>query len=230
MKSMISVALVVASFGIASAQSSLQVASMDSVVRGNSYSSGQLTGHINLRNTSSSSKDYYARRAKVGSSPVVDSYYFCWDLCYPTWSSSSMGTVTIPAGGVANDFSCYIYLKAAGLTGVDTIWYTFKNAADANDTLRVGVAWELSTTFSLDEAITGAAVWVDANGLLRLETAPWMEDVTEVIVFDVLGRETARYTGVQALLNGVALPGSGWYTVRFASSSAVLCTEKVVVR
>ena len=81
MKSMISAALVVASFGIASAQSSLQVASMDSVVRGNSYSSGQLTGHINLRNTSSSSKDYYARRAKVGSSAVVDSNYFCWDLC-----------------------------------------------------------------------------------------------------------------------------------------------------
>jgi len=230
MKSMISAALVVASFGIASAQSSLQVASMDSVVRGNSYASGQLTAHINLRNTSSSSKDYYARRAKVGSSPVVDSNYFCWDLCYPTWSSSSMGTVTIPAGGVANDFSCYIYLKAAGLTGVDTIWYTFKNAADANDTLRVGVAWELSTTFSLDEAITGAAVWVDANGLLRLETAPWMEDVTEVIVFDVLGRETARYSGVQALLSGVALPGSGWYTVRFVSPSAVLRTEKVVVR
>ena len=55
---------------------------MDSVVRGNSYASGQLTGHINLRNTSSSSKDYYARRAKVGSSAVVDSNYFCWDLSF----------------------------------------------------------------------------------------------------------------------------------------------------
>jgi hypothetical protein len=230
MKSMISAALVVASFGIASAQSSLQVASMDSVVRGNSYASGQLTGHINLRNTSSSSKDYYARRAKVGSSAVVDSNYFCWDLCYPTWSSNSMGTVTIPAGGVANDFSCYIYLKAAGLTGVDTIWYTFKNAADANDTLRVGVAWELSTTFSLDEAIRSAAVWVDANGLLRAESAAWMVDVNEVFVFDVLGREIARFSGVQALLNGVDLPGSGWHTVRFASSSAVLRTEKVFLR
>jgi hypothetical protein len=141
-----------------------------------------------------------------------------------------MGTVTIPAGGVANDFSCYIYLKAAGLTGVDTIWYTFKNAADANDTLRVGVAWELSTTFSLNEAIAGAAVWADANGLLRAESAPWMDDVTEVFVFDVLGRESARYTGVQALLNGVSLPGSGWYTVRFVAPNAVLRTEKVFLR
>jgi hypothetical protein len=230
MKSLISAALVVASFGIASAQSSLQVASMDSVVRGNSYASGQLTAHINLRNTSSSSKDYYARRAKVGSSAVVDSNYFCWDLCYPTWSSNSMGTVTIPAGGVANDFSGYIYLKAAGLTGVDTIWYTFTNAADANDTLRVGVAWELSTTFSLDEAIAGAAVWADANGLLRAESAPWMDDVTEVFVFDVLGRESARYNGVEALLNGVSLPGSGWYTVRFVAPNTVLRTEKVFLR
>ncbi len=227
---MISAALVVASFGIASAQSSLQVASMDSVVRGNSYASGQLTGHINLRNTSSSSKDYYARRAKVGSSAVVDSNYFCWDLCYSTFASSSLGTVAIPAGGVANDFSCYIYLKAAGLTGADTIWYTFTNAADANDTLRVGVAWELSTTFSLEEALAGAAVWSDANGLLRAESAPWMDDVTEVFVFDVLGRESARYTGVQALLNGAYLPGSGWYTVLFVSSRSVLRTEKVFIR
>jgi hypothetical protein len=57
-----------------------------------------------------------------------------------------------------------------------------------------------------------------------------MDDVTEVFVFDVLGRESARYTGVQALLNGVSLPGSGWYTVRFVSSRAVLRTEKVLLR
>lgn len=227
---MLSAALLVAFFGIASAQTSLQVASMDSVIRGNSYASGQLTGHINLKNTSTSSKDYYARRAKVGTSAVVDSNYFCWDLCYPTWSSNSMGTVTIPAGGVANDFSCYIYLKAAGLTGIDTIWYTFTNAADANDTLRVGVAWELTTTFALDEAVSGAAVWVDANGLLRAESAAWMDDVNEVLVFDVLGREVARYSGVEAVLNGVNLPGNGWYTVRFASTSAVLRTEKVLMK
>jgi hypothetical protein len=121
-------------------------------------------------------------------------------------------------------------LKAAGLTGADTIWYTFTNAADANDTLRVGVSWELSTTFSLEEALAGAAVWSDANGLLRAESAPWMDDVTEVFVFDVLGRESARYTGVQALLNGAYLPGSGWYTVLFVSSRSVLRTEKVFIR
>lgn len=226
MKTQLSALTIAILIGASAQGQSLQVASMDSVIYGNSMASGQLTGHINLKNTSSTSKDYYARRAKVGASAVVDSNYFCWDLCYPTWSSNSMGTVTIPAGGIANDFSCYIYLKAAGLVGRDTIWYTFTNAADASDTLRVAVAWELSTTFGQSElAALAAPVWM-RDGRLYTQKQPWMDNVDGVVLVDAFGREAARWHGVAELLQGAVVPGRGWYTVRFESAGKTLRSER----
>ena len=226
MKSRLSALALGLLFGATAQGQSLQVSSMDSVLYGNSFASGQLTGHVNLKNTSSTSKDYYARRAKVGTSAVVDSNYFCWDLCYPTWSSSSMGTVTIPAGGVANDFSGYIYLKAAGLVGRDTIWYTFTNAADASDTLQVAVAWELSTTFGQSElAALAAPVWM-RDGKVYTQEQPWMDNVDGVVLVDAFGREAARWNGVTELLQGAVVPGRGWYTVRFESAGKTLRSER----
>lgn len=128
-------------FGVASASSaqSLSIANMDSLVYVNSHSGIQATAHIAVTNTSTSSKDYKVIRRKVGNTGLVDSNYFCWDLCYPVWANQSQGTVSIGAGGTAYDFSGYAYVRDTSANGQDTIWYTFVNDADANDSLQVPI-------------------------------------------------------------------------------------------
>lgn len=120
---------------------SLTVASMDSIAYVNSHNGIQATAHISVTNTSNSSKDYVVVRRKVGTTGLVDSNYFCWDLCYPVWANQSQGTVTVGAGSTANDFSGYAYVRDTSSNGQDTIWYTFINASDATDSLQVQVVY-----------------------------------------------------------------------------------------
>ena len=130
----------------------LQITSMDSLVRGNSTHTGIMSGHITVKNTSTVTNNYYVKRAKVGhTAAFVDSSYFCWDLCYPYWVDQSQGTVTIAPGQTASDFSAYVYLPANGVAGQDTIWYTFFNAANASDSLRTFIVWSIDATYSHGE-------------------------------------------------------------------------------
>jgi hypothetical protein len=130
---------------------SLTVASMDSIASVNSHNGIQATAHISVTNTSNASKDYVVVRRKVGSTGLVDSNYFCWDLCYPVWANQSQGTVTVGAGGTANDFSGYAYVRDTSANGQDTIWYTFINAADATDSLQVQVVFGFNRYVSMTE-------------------------------------------------------------------------------
>lgn len=130
---------------------SLTVATMDSIVYVNSHSGIQATAHIAVTNTSTASKDYKVVRRKVGATGLVDSNYFCWDLCYPVWANQSQGTVTIGAGSTAYDFSGYAYVRDTSANGQDTIWYTFVNDADANDTLQVSVVYAFNRYVSTVE-------------------------------------------------------------------------------
>ena len=83
---------------------------------------------------------------------MVDSNYFCWDLCYPVWANQSQGTVTIGAGSTANDFSGYAYVRDTSANGQDTIWYTFINNADATDSLQVQVVYGFNRYVASPEA------------------------------------------------------------------------------
>ena len=98
-------------FSLKLASQSIVVASKDSIAYVNSISGQQAVGHIALKNISNSSKDYFLVRRKVGSTGLVDSNYVCWDLCYGTFASQSLGNVTIAAGAVAYDFSGYSYVR-----------------------------------------------------------------------------------------------------------------------
>ncbi len=131
---------------------SLTVASMDSIAYINSHYGIQATAHVSVTNTSTSSKDYKVVRRKVGTTGLVDSNYFCWDLCYPVWANQSQGTVTIGAGSTANDFSSYAYVPDTSANGQDTIWYTFINNADATDSLQVQMVYGFNRYVTSPEA------------------------------------------------------------------------------
>lgn len=138
-------------FSIYLSGQSLILESKDSIAYVNSIVGEQAKGDITMKNISSSSKDYYLVRSKVGSSGLVDSNYFCWDLCYPTFAGQSQGTVTIAAGAVAYDFSGYAYVRDTNAVGQDTVWYTVINATDASDTLRIYMVYRFSKTFDLPD-------------------------------------------------------------------------------
>ena len=66
-------------------------------------------GHIELLNVDTIANDYYLKIARVGSTGLVDSNAFCFDLCYGAGTAASMGTVNIASGAVSYDFAGYAY-------------------------------------------------------------------------------------------------------------------------
>jgi hypothetical protein len=131
---------------------SLMVTSMDSIAYVNSHNGTQATAHISVKNNTATSKDYRVVRRRIGTTGLVDSNYFCWDLCYPTWANQSQGTVTIAPGATANDFSGYAYVLDSSANGQDSIWYTFVNASDANDSIQVTVVYAFNRYVSNSES------------------------------------------------------------------------------
>jgi len=168
---------------LASAQS-LMVVAMDSIAYVNSHNGIQATAHISVKNSSASVKDYRVLRRRIGTTGLVDSNYFCWDLCYPTWANQSQGTVTIAPGATANDFSGYAYVRDTSANGQDSIWYTFVNASDASDSLQVRVVYAFNRYVSNSEselpllsvypqpALPGQRVYGIPTQALKLE---WMD-------------------------------------------------------
>ncbi|MDG1758251.1 MAG: hypothetical protein P8H41_03565, partial [Schleiferiaceae bacterium] len=73
------------------------------VINPNSMSVGE--GHIELLNVDTIANDYYLKIARVGSTGLVDSNAFCFDLCYGAGAVASMGTVNIASGAVSYDFA-----------------------------------------------------------------------------------------------------------------------------
>jgi len=138
-------------FSLKLSSQSLLVHSQDSIAYVNSIVGQQASGNIAFKNISNSSKDYYLIRRKEGLTGLVDSNYFCWDLCYTTGASQSLGNVTIAAGAVAYDFSGYAFVRDTSAKGQDTIWYTIINAIDPTDTLQVQMVYSFSKTFNLEE-------------------------------------------------------------------------------
>ena len=163
---------------------SLMVTSMDSIAYVNSHNGTQATAHISVKNNTATSKDYRVVRRRIGTTGLVDSNYFCWDLCYPTWANQSQGTVTIAPGATANDFSGYAYVRDSSANGQDSIWYTFVNASDANDSLQVPVVYafnryvsNLESTLPLlsvypHPAMVGQRIYGIPTDALKLE---WMD-------------------------------------------------------
>lgn len=167
---------------------SLTVATMDSIVYVNSHNGIQATAHIAVTNTSTASKDYKVVRRKVGATGLVDSNYFCWDLCYPVWANQSQGTVTIGAGSTAYDFSGYAYVRDTSANGQDTIWYTFVNDADPNDTMQVSVVYAFNRYVSTVEGELPVVALYPAPARANQRVFGIPTDALRVEWIDTLGR------------------------------------------
>lgn len=175
--------LALSSAQLLSAQS-LMVTSMDSIAYVNSHNGIQATTSISVKNNSATAKDYQVIRRRIGTTGLVDSNYFCWDLCYPIWANQSQGAVTIAPGAIANDFSGYAYVRDSSANGQDSIWYTFVNTADASDSLQVVAVFAFNRYVSNSEsalpllsvypqpALVGQRIYGIPSQTLKLE---WMD-------------------------------------------------------
>ena len=181
-------------FSVAAFAQNISVHSMDSVAYVNSHTGSLAEAHIALINTSATTQSYIIKRSQVGSTGLVDSNYFCWDLCYPTWVNQSQGYVDINAGAVAYDFSGYAYVMDTAANGQDTIWYTFENINDSTDFLTVQVIYAFSTTFGQGEPVSYTTkIYPNPSntGRVTMEFAPAPQAST-VEVLDVLGKVHAQ--------------------------------------
>lgn len=228
------IALVALLFSASSFAQNLSVHSMDSVAYVNSHTGSLAEAHIALQNNSASTQSYLIKRAQVGTTGLVDSNYFCWDLCYPTWVNQSQGYVDINAGAVAYDFSGYAYVRDTSANGQDTIWYTFENVNDSTDFLTVQVIYAFSATFGQGEPVSySTKIYPNPSttGRVTLEFAPAPQAST-VEVLDVLGKVHAQIHvpayGTKAVWNSQDA-AEGVYLLRKRSGSQLENLGKVLV-
>lgn len=207
---------------------SLTVTSMDSVAYANSHNAVQATAHIVVKNTSTSLKEYKVIRRKVGSTGLVDSNYFCWDLCYPTWANQSQGTVSIAPNAVANDFSGYAYVRDTSANGQDTIWYTFMNANDSNDSLQVPVVYVFNRYVATPESMLPEVRLAPQPAVAGQWVRGLPVDVQRVEWLDALGRVASL--NAEVVDGAVRVPStSGLWLLRSYHAGGVR-TTKVTVR
>ena len=207
---------------------SLTVASMDSIAYINSHNGIQATAHVSVTNTSTSSKDYKVVRRKVGTTGLVDSNYFCWDLCYPVWANQSQGTVTIAAGSTATDFSGYAYVRLKGATGQDTIWYTFINHLDLNDTLQVPIVYSFSPSIDLESTFYMPLKLYPSPARVGTRMFGLPTDAVRVEWVDALGR--VAMTAPVGSDGSVAVPNQGGLWLARVVLAGGVRTTKVTVR
>ena len=156
------------------------------IINPNSMSVGE--GHIELVNTDTVAHDYYCKVARIGSTGLVDSSYFCWDLCYGVGGSISMGTVSIAAGATAYDFSGYAHPRNNNI-GMDTIWYTFFNALDANDSLQVPLVFSFDVTASQNESLKASvSMYPNPARDVLFVNYPAMNQSSQLVLIDMTGR------------------------------------------
>lgn len=156
------------------------------VINPNSMSVGE--GHIELLNVDTIANDYYLKIARVGSTGLVDSNAFCFDLCYGAGAAASMGTVNIASGAVSYDFAGYAYTRNSNV-GLDTIWYTFFNALDPNDSLQVPLAFYFDATASQNESVkTSVSIYPNPARDVLFVNYPAMSLSSRLVLIDMTGR------------------------------------------
>jgi len=215
---------------------SLSLESKDSLAWVNSKVGVQAEGHIVLKNNSASSKDYYLVRRRVGATGLVDSNYFCWDLCYPTFAGQSQGNVTIGAGSLAYDFSGYAYVIDSGVVGQDTVWYTAINASDLSDSLQVYMIYGFSKTFDVStENLEYFKIFPNpvGNQNLVVQVAP-MNTTSHLIIIDISGRVVSKLmikaNANEIIFNPVHIGlESGFYFLQRKNSQGLWNMEKLLV-
>lgn len=233
MKRFLSVFAVTASF-LVHAQS-LTIHSMDSVAYVNSHTGSLAEAHIALLNTSTSSQSYLIKRMQVGTTGLVDSNYFCWDLCYPTWVNQSQGSVQVNAGAVAYDFSGYAYVMDTSANGQDTVWYRFENVADSTDFLDVQVVYAFSTTFGqTEEPVAAVRIYPNPSSTGRVTVEFASSSVAgSMDVIDVLGRVQMRIPiapfQTSATWNSAKAP-KGMYLLRRNLGQRLVIMGKVLIQ
>jgi len=186
---------------LAASGQSLTLHHVDSLVVVNPNSMPYGEGHIQLFNADTIAHDYYVKIARVGSTGLVDSNYFCFDLCYGVGTTTSMGTVNIAVGAVSYDFSGYAYSRNSNV-GLDSIWYTFFNALDPNDSLQVPLAFSFDATASQNESVkTTVSIYPNPARDVLFVNYPATSLSSRLVLIDMTGR---RIRSQELLPNSVS--------------------------
>ncbi|MGY8965166.1 MAG: T9SS type A sorting domain-containing protein [Flavobacteriales bacterium] len=186
---------------LASSGQSLSLHHVDSLVVVNPNSMPYGLGHIQLINSDTIAHDYYLKVARLGSTGLVDSNSFCFDLCYGAGTTTSMGTVNIASLAISYDFSGYAYVLNSNV-GLDTIWYTFFNALDPNDSLQVPLAFSFDATASQNESVkTTVSIYPNPARDVLFVNYPATSLSSRLVLIDMTGR---RVRSQELLPNSVS--------------------------
>jgi hypothetical protein len=224
------------SFGLVSMimAQSLSIVSADEVVYVNSTAVNDYFGKVEVKNTSTTDIDVYAKRKILGSNLCAfDSAYFCWDFCYFPDTDQSIGTLEIKAGETNSIFSGHVYSTTTGVSCQDSIRYTFWNSNDVNDSVSIVVVYAASDVFSVEENTVGIdKIYPNpANQFVFIELSEQNIDGLTVELYNLLGSKV-RSTVVNSnrIQLNVANLHAGIYLCTISKNGEAVETRKIVVK
>jgi hypothetical protein len=210
------------------------IESYDAVVGVNSTAVNDYYGHLDVKNASGSSLNIKSKRMIYGATQCAfDSAYFCWDLCYGSDVNASVGAVTVAAGETNTLFSGHVYSGNTGVSCVDSIRYTFFDAANPNDSVSVVVKYEASAVFSVTEKeLPVAKLYPNpAVNFVVVELTTPATQGTTIELFNLLG---AKVRTVKASGTRIEIPvgdlHNGIYLCTINKNGKALETRKINVR
>ncbi len=131
----------------------LQLNSHDANTDANSTYLHEVKAGVQLTNTGTSA-NYDVARIFNGSTGVLDSNYFCWDLCYGVGVDSSfIGGVYLENNVSNSDFYIGVYIRGDNAMAQDSLVYRFYHPTNPNDNLDVTFYISVSPTASTVEAV-----------------------------------------------------------------------------
>ena len=224
---------VVTLFSMATAQN-LQVVEYDEVTEVNSTAINDYSAHVKIKNIGTSPITVNCKRIEFGNNwCAFDSNYFCWDLCYGNATSNSLGGWTVQPGATDNNFSGHVYSANSGSTCIDSVRYTFFNAANPNDSVSVVLKFSASATFSVKENSlqTSKAYPNPAKNYVVVELAKQPKAGTTIEVYNLLGTKVRSIAVRNSRIEiSVADLNAGIYLYTILENGRAVETKRIVVK
>ncbi|MDR9375410.1 MAG: T9SS type A sorting domain-containing protein [Schleiferiaceae bacterium] len=130
--------------GLGLSAQSLQVVYLDSLVQGNAFNDGDISGIAVVENISSDTVDVRLKRIDANYNALTDSNAICWGLCFtPDISVSPPSFTRSIAPGKRDTAILHVYPDKDGRNRSGAITYVFFSSDDPTDSVAYDIQYEV---------------------------------------------------------------------------------------
>ena len=197
----------------------------------------EIVFHAVLHNNTDNGMQIKVRRKRLSMLEGTSSA-FCWGLCFPPATEESADARLILANGQSTDEEFSGHYTTAGKHGTSMVEYTFFNAADENQNVKIVAKYWASPTGIAEDAMNGGSISDvypnPATTSVNLDyNIPAEVDFAKVQIVNLLGsvvKESNINRSANKLTMDVSDLQGGIYFYSVLVNGDVYKTKKLVIR